>query len=204
MAIRNKNNISLGIGNLELGTYIVNGDVVTFDSYIDIGAIKSEVTIEHNREVLDFEAGRPLVTILQEVIRESVNVAVTLAEISLATLKMALGQGNITSGATTSFLDGSTTAMSGLLDSGTKTAVGTHDRLMFGGTPTHAYVGLRFTHQKANGKRQIFEGFKASPQGALTLPFRETDWNLMSTTFRLLADTNRVAGNQYYQLLIET
>lgn len=198
MPIQNKDNISLGIGNLELGSY-TNG---TFDGYVDVGAIKSEVNIEHNREVLDFESGRPLVTILQEVIRESVSVAATLAELNLATLKMALGQGNITSGTTTSFLDGTTDALRGTLQPG-KVAVTSGTLLKFGGTPTHAYVGLRFTHVKANGKRQIFEGYKASPQGALTLPFRESDWNLYSVTFRLLADTERPAGEQYYQLLIE-
>jgi hypothetical protein len=73
----------------------------------------------------------------------------------------------------------------------------------FGGTPTHAFVGLRFTHVKANGKRQIFEGFKASPSGQLSMPFRESDWNLMAVSFRLLADTTRTAGEQYYQFLIE-
>jgi len=198
MPIQNKDNISLGIGNLELGSY--TNDV--FDAYVDVGAIKSEVTIEHNREVLDFEAGRPLVTILQEVIRESVTVAATLAELNLATLKMALGQGNITSGTTTSFLDGTTDALRGTLQTG-KVAVSSGTLFKFGGTPTHAYCGLRFTHVKANGKRQIFEGFKASPSGQLSMPFRESDWNLMAVSFRLLADTTRPAGEQYYQFLIE-
>jgi len=195
----NVENISLGIGNLELGSFTAS----VFDGYTDVGAIKSEVNIEHTREVLDFESGRPLVTLLQEVIRESVTVTATLAELSLATLKMALGQGNITSGTTTSFLDGSSDAMRGDLQSG-KVALGTGDLFKFGGTPTHAYVGLRFTHRKASGKRHIFEGYKASPQGALTLPFRESDWNTYSVTFRLLADTTKAAGEQYYQLFIET
>jgi hypothetical protein len=198
MAIVNSENISLGIGNLELGTYTSG----VFQGYTDVGAIKSEVNIEHNREVLDFESGRPLVTILQEVIRESVTVSATLAELNLATLKMALGQGNITSGTTTSFLDGSTDALSGTLAAG-KTAIASGTLMKFGGTPTHAYVGLRFTHQKQNLKRQIFEGYKASPQGALTVPFRESDWNVMAVTFRLLADTSKPAGEQYYQFLIE-
>lgn len=198
MPIINKDNISLGIGNLELGDF-TNG---VFNGFTDVGAIKSEVNIEHNREVLDFEAGRPLVTILQEVIRESVSVSATLAELNLATLKMALGQGNITSGTTTSFLDGTSDVLRGTLQPG-KTALGSGTLFKFGGTPTHAYVGLRFTHVKSNGKRQIFEGFKASPQGQLTLPFKESDWNLFSVTFRLLADTERPSGEQYYQFFIE-
>ena len=74
MAIINKNNISLGIGSLELGEY--SDDV--FQSYVDVGAIKSEVSFAHTREVLDFESGRPLVTILQDVIRERVVVTAPL------------------------------------------------------------------------------------------------------------------------------
>lgn len=198
MPIVNKNNIALGIGNLELGDYV--NDV--FTSYVDVGAIKSEVTIEHTREVLDFESGRPLVVILQEVIRERVVVSATLAELSVATLKSALGQGNITSGTIPTFLDGTSVALKGTLETG-KTAVVSGNLLKFGGTPTHAYVGLRFTHIKANQKRQIFEAYKASPMGNLTLPFREADWNLFTVQFRLLADTTKAAGEQYYQLFIE-
>jgi hypothetical protein len=198
MPIQNKNNIHLGLGNLELGVY--TNDV--FSTYEDVGAIKSELNITHTREVLDFESGRPLVTILQEVIRERVVVTGTLAELTVASLKMALGQGNITSGTIPTFLDGSSTALSGTLAAGL-TAVVSGNLLKFGGTPTHAYVGLRFTHVKANGKRHIFEGYKASPNGDLALPFREADWNLYQVSFRLLADTTKAAGEQYYQFLIE-
>lgn len=200
MAIKNKNNISLGTGNLEFGVY--SNDVFG-GSYEDVGAIKAEVNIEHTREVLDFESGRPLVVILQEVIRERVTITATLAEVSVATLKMALGQGNISSGSTPTFLDGSSTALPGNLGS-TKTAVGASQMLKFGGISTHAYVGLRFTHLKQNGKRYIFEGYKASPSGNLTLPFRETDWNIYQVQFRLLADTEKPAGEQYYTLSIES
>jgi hypothetical protein len=199
MPIINKNNISLGIGNLELGDYVED----VFSAYQDVGAIKSEVNIATTREVLNFESGRPLVTIVQEVIRENVVVSATLAEVAVATLKMALGQGAITSDTIPTFLDGTSVALRGNLQTGT-TAVTTGTLLKFGGTPTHAYVGLRFTHVKANGKRQIFEGYKASPSGDLSLPFRESDWNLYSVSFRLLADTTKSAGEQYFQLFIES
>ena len=199
MAIVNKNNISLGLGNLEFGVY--NADD-SFTAYTDVGAIKTELTIAHTREVLDFESGRPLVTILQEVIRERVVVTSTLAELTVATIKMALGQAAISSATTPTFLDGSSSALSGTLQQG-YTALVSGELLKFGGLPTHAYVGLRFTHRKASGKRHVFEGYKASPVGDLTLPFRETDWNLYQCGFRLLADTNKSAGEQYYQLFIE-
>lgn len=198
MPIINKNNISLGLGNLELGAYV--DDV--FSAYLDVGALKAELNIAHTREVLSFESGRPLITILQEVIRENVQISCTLAEITAATLKLALGQGNISTG-TTSFLNGSSSALSGTLSTGL-TAVTSGTILRFGGLPTHAYAGLRFTHVKANGKRIIFEGFKASPMGNLTLPFRESDWNVYQVEFRLLADTTKTAGEQYYQLIMES
>lgn len=198
MPIGEKKNISLGLGALEFGDYV--NDV--FSSYVDVGAIKSELTIEHNREVLDFETGRPLVVVLQEVVREQVTITATLAEIKLATIKQALGQGIVGNGSIPVFLDGSSTALRGTLQAGT-TPVTSGTLMKFGGIPTHAFIGLRFTHPKADGTRIIFEGYKASPMGNLTLPFRETDWNLYEVQFRLLADTCRPQGEQYYQLFIE-
>lgn len=202
MPLQDKNNITLGLGTLEFGNWVTSGTTDYFQGYIDVGAIKSEVNIEHKREVLDFETGRPLIVVLQEVIREQVTVTCTLAEVTVATLKMALGQGNIGSGSTPTFNNSLATAPTGTLQAG-NTAVSNAQVLKFGGVPTHAYIGLRFTHLKANSKRQIFEGYKASPSGDLTLPFKETDWALMQVQFRLLADTTKPAGEQYYQLYIE-
>lgn len=198
MAIVNRNLISLGIGNIEFGEYV--NDV--FSSYVDIGAIKSEVSIAVQREVLDFESGRPLVTIVQEVIREKVMIKASLAEFNLNTIRLALGQGNVGSGSIPTFLDATSTALRGTLQPG-KTAVTSGTILKFGGTATHAYIGIRFTHVKADGARQIFEGYKASPTGNLALPFKEADWNLYEVEFRLLADTCRPAGEQYFQLFQE-
>lgn len=198
MPVINKNNISLGIGTLELGAYV--NDV--FSVYEDVGAIKSEVNIEITREVMDFESGRPLVVLLQEVIRERVVVTATLAELTVANMKMALGQGNLTSSVIPTFLDASSSVLPGTLDS-TKTAVTEGTLLKFGGTPSLSFCGLRFIHQKADTKRHIFEGYRASPMGNLTLPFRETDWNLYQAQFRLLADTTKPAGEQYFQFFIE-
>lgn len=198
MPIIDKKSISLGIGTIEFGD--ITNDI--FGAYTDVGAVKSEVSIAIEREVLDFESGRPLVTILQEVIREKVMLKATLAEVNLATIKMALGQGNVGSGSVPTFLDGSSTALRGTLQPG-KTAVQSGSILKFGGVATHAYIGIRFTHVKADGNRHIFEGYKASPSGSLTLPFKETDWNLYEINFRMLADTNRAAGEQYFQLFIE-
>ncbi len=198
MPIVNKANISLGLGTLEFGNYVNN----VFQGYTDVGAIKSEASIETNREVKDFETGRPMVVVVQEVIRESVTFKATLAEVNLAIIKQSLGQGNVTSSVTTSFLDGSQTAPTGFLQAG-NTSIVQGTLFTFGGLPTHAFIGLRFTHAMASGNRHIFEGYYASPMGQLTLPFRETDWNLYEVSFRMLANTTLPAGSQYYQFFKE-
>ncbi len=186
------------MGTLEFGQY-VNG---VFSGYNDVGAIKSELAIEHNREVKSFETGRPMVVILQEVIRESVMIKATLGEVSMANIKSSLGQGNITSSTTTSFLDGTQLAPTGFLQSSyTSLVQGT--LLTFGGLPTHAFIGLRFTHAMISGLRHIFEGYMASPTGQLTIPFKEEDWNIFEVNFRLLANTTLAAGTQYYQFFKE-
>lgn len=198
MPIVNKANISLGLGTLEFGQY-VNG---VFSGYSDVGAIKSELSIEHNREVKSFETGRPMVVILQEVIRESVMIKATLGEVSMANIKSSLGQGNITSSTTTSFLDGTQLAPTGFLQS-SYTSIVQGTLLTFGGLPTHAFIGLRFTHAMISGLRHIFEGYMASPTGQLTIPFKEEDWNIFEVNFRLLANTTLPAGTQYYQFFKE-
>jgi hypothetical protein len=199
MAVVDKNNIALGIGNVEFGSYSTAG---AFIGYTDIGAIKTEVNMEHNREVKEFETGRPLVIIKQEVIRESVILKFTFAELNLGTIKSTLGQGVITTSVLPTFLDGSSTALSGTLQTGT-TSVMSGALYKFGGLPTLTTIGIRFTHVKSNGMRQVFEGYIASPKGTLTLPFKETDWNLFEATFQLLANTALPAGQQYYQFFIE-
>lgn len=199
MAVQNKKDIALGLGTLEFGTFDANGDFV---SYRDVGAIKANVNISITREILDFESGRPLITLLQEVIRENVTLTAQLAEVSLANIKAVLGQGVETNGSVPTFLTADAEAPTGTLEAGT-VPVGSSDILEFGGVPSLEYLAVRFTHQKQSGKRQIFEGFKASPSGNLALPFNESDWNLYDVELRLLADTDRPAGQQYFQFVRE-
>ena len=197
MALQDAKRINLGTGNVEFGDY--NNGV--FDTYSDIGVIKGNLNITIENEILDFEAGRPLEVLLQAKIRERVTIAGTMAELKLATLKQALGSGSITSSVPV-FLDGTSSALKGTLETG-KVIMGSSTILTFGGSPTHNYIGIRFTHVGADGKRSVFEGFKASPTGRLALPFNETDWNLTEFEFRLLADTSRPAGAHYFQYATE-
>jgi hypothetical protein len=189
MPVIDKKKIQLGLGALEFGAY--TNDV--FGAYEDVGAIKSRLDIMIEREVLDFETGRPLLVVKQDVVRERVSVRATLAEIKLANIKAVLGQGVLTSSVVPTFLDGTQNAMRGNLQAGT-TSVAPGTLLKFGGLPTHAYIGLRFTHARSEDeKRTIWEFYKASPTGSLGVPFNETDWNLMDVEFRVLADTTKAA-----------
>jgi hypothetical protein len=193
--------ITLGLGVLEIGSYS-NG---IFQAYRDAGAIKAEGQIQMQRQQARFESGRPLVVLKKETTLELVTLQFTLAEVSVANVKDAIGGGLTTSSnAGATFLDGSTVAPKGDLTSSV-VVVGLNNQFTMGGQCDVFTVALRFTHLKncTTGKRQIFEGYLASPVGNLTLPFRETDWNLYQIDFELLADTTRPIGTQYFQFIDE-
>ena len=197
----NTTNITLGLGVLEIGSYL-NG---VFQSYRDAGAIKAEGQMRMQRQQARFETGRPLVVLKKETTLELVTIQFTLAEVSVANIKDCIGGGLTTSSnATATFLDTTTVAPKGDLTSSV-VAVGLNNQFTLGGQCDVFTVALRFTHLKScsTGKRQIFEGYLASPMGELTLPFRETDWNLYQIDFELLADTTRPSGEQYFQFIDE-
>ena len=193
-------NISLGLGVLEFGDYVNDA----FVAYRDVGAIKAVVTVTYTREMHPFESGRPLVMLKHEVLREGVTVAATLAEITVANMKSALGGGTLTSSVTPTFMDATSIAPAGDLSSSVQ-AVGISDVWTMGGQCDVNRLALRFTHLKSctTGKRQILEVFRAVPSGTLAMPFNETDWNQSEVTFTGEADTTRVAGKQIMQFIIE-
>lgn len=197
----NTDNISLGLGTLEFGTYDTNG---VFTSYSFVGAIKAEGTMTYQRNILPFETGRPLLMVKQQATQEQFMVQFTLAEVTVANIKNSLGAGTQSSSVIPVFLDATSNAPVGDLTSSI-TAVTTADILKFGGQCDVNTIGLRFTHELSctSGTRQILEVYKASPVGNLALPFRETDWNLYQVEFRSLADTTKPAGQQYCQFVIE-
>jgi len=197
----NTTNITLGLGVLEIGSYL-NG---VFQSYRDAGAIKAEGQIQMQRQQARFESGRPLVVLKKETTLELVTIQFTLAEVSVANIKDCIGGGITTSSnPNATFLDTTGVAPKGDLTSSVVT-VGLNNQFTLGGQCDVFTVALRFTHLKScsTGKRQIFEGYLASPMGNLTMPFRETDWNLYQIDFELLADTTRAAGAQYFQFIDE-
>lgn len=197
----NANNISLGLGVLEIGDYVNN----VFTAYRDMGAIKAEGQLRFQRQQARFETGRPLVVIKKETTLEMVTLQFTLAEVTVANIKDCIGGGLTTSSnATATFLDGTTVAPQGNLTTSV-VAVGLNEQFTLGGQTDVFTVGIRFTHVKSTttGKRQIFEGYLAQPTGELTLPFRETDWNLFQIDFELLANTSLAAGAQYFQFINE-
>jgi hypothetical protein len=197
----NTDNISLGLGTLEFGSYDSNGNFVAYNF---VGAIKAEGTMTYQRSILPFTTGRPLLRVKQQATEEQFEVQFTLAEVTVANIKQSLGAGVSSSGVTPVFLDGTSVAPVGDLTS-SMTAVGSSQILDFGGQCDVTTIGLRFTHELScsSGKRQILEVYKASPMGNLAVPFRETDWNLYQVQFQSLADTTKAAGKQYCRFIIE-
>lgn len=193
-------NVSLGIGVLEVGEYVND----LFVSYRDVGIIRAAVTATWTRTILTLATGRPLVTVKEEVTEENFTLSATLAEITVANLRMALGQLVTSSGAVPVFMDGTGIAPTGDLTSSVR-AVTNADIGKFGGSCAITRVALRFTHIKdcEGSKRQIIEVYKARPSGTLALPFNETDWNQFEATWTALADTTRPGGQQYMQFVDE-
>lgn len=198
----NPDNITLGLGVLELGQYDSNGN---FTAYSDVGAIKATGTVTWSRTILDFMTGRPMRIIKRQATQEEFTVQFTLAEVSVANLKFSLSAGTRTDSVVPTFLDGTSIAPTGDIFSSSVLAVGVSTKFEFGGDCDATFFGLRFTHEKScsTGKRQILEVYKASPIGNLALPFNETDWNQFQIEWRAIADTTKATGKQYCQFIDE-
>lgn len=188
-------NINLGNGVLEIGTYDTSNQ---FQSYTDLGAVKGTATLTYMRETNRFESGRPMVVLKEEIIRESVELRIALAELTVANLKLVLNGGVVSSSVSApTFLTGNGYALLGGNAAGSS-SMGLSNQFEFGGDPAINPVALRFTHMKnpVNGKRQVIEAYKAVFTGQLALPFNETDWNVFEATFQVVADTTKAAGKQ--------
>lgn len=201
-SVVNVNNIHLGLGQLEIGAY-VNG---SFVSYRSIGAIRGTLNLAITRETQNYQTGRPLNIVKQEVVRETFNFVFTLSELTVANIKDMLGAGTSSSGAVPVFMDGTANAPIGdLTDS--FLAVSNADILKLGGACDLNQASVRFTHRKvcdgSNTKRQIIEIYRTQFSGTLTLPYSESDWNESEVTFVALADFSRPAGQQILQIVDE-
>jgi hypothetical protein len=194
--------IQVGLGTLEFGQYVSG----VFVAYRNVGAIKATASFAWTREGIEFETGRPLQIIKRDVIRERLQATFTLAEISVANLREALGLGtaNLSSSVSPTFMTGNAQAPKGdLTDS--ITTVGVSDIFHGGGDCDYKHMAIRFTHIKScgSGARQIVELFKADPVGTLTLPFSEAEYALFEVQFMALADTTRASGAQLFQFVDE-
>jgi hypothetical protein len=196
----NAENIHLGLGILEVGRYSSG----VFTAYRNFGAIKATGTLTWQRQQQKFQTGRPQQTIKKETTVEELMAQFTLAELTTANLKDAVGGGVQSSSVVPTFVDGTSIAPTGdLTDS--NVVVGVSDIFKFGGQCDVQQVALRFTSIKscASGKRYIFEMYIAEPTGNLAVPFNETDWTQYQIEFEAIADLTKPAGEQYGQLVIE-
>lgn len=197
----NSEKIVLGLGALEFGRYDANG---VFQSYRNAGTIKGVLTLNLEQTIAEMMTGRPQRPVKQEKTIENVTVSFTLAEMSVANLKDAIGGGIQTESVPVTFLTGNAQAPVGDLTDSYTTVV-LVDKFEYGGQCDLARVALRFTRLKScgTGKRQILECYIAQAQGPLSLPFSETDYTQFECTFRLLADLTKPTGTQFFQLLDE-
>jgi len=196
----NEQNIHLGLGILEVGRYSSG----VFQAYRNFGAIKATANLNWQRTQQKFTTGRPLMTIKKETVEEVLMAQFTLAELTVANFKDAVGAGTESDSVVPVFVDGTSIAPTGdLTDS--NIVVGVSDIFKFGGHCDVQKVALRFTSIKscASGKRYIFEMYIAEPTGNLALPFAETDWTQYQIEFDAIADLTKSAGEQYGQLIIE-
>lgn len=202
MAAVNTEKIHLGLGTLEIGTYSSG----VFQAYDFAGAITATGTITITRTIQDFMTGRPRQTVKREVSEEAVTAAFSLAELTVANIKNAIGSGISSSNQAVTFLDGTTVAPvgDGLSDSMIAVAAG-NEVLKFGGGCDVISVALRFTHLKScgSGLRQIWEFFLASPSGELAMPYTEEDWQTTEVTWNVLSDLTKPVGERFFTLIDE-
>jgi len=201
-SVINEENIDLGLGQLEIGSY-VNG---AFVAYRNVGAIRGTATLTITRETLDYETGRPLQKVKREVIREAASFVFTMSELTIANLKEISGAGTSSSGGAPTFMDGSAQAPVGDLTDSYTTVVSA-GIWKLGGDCSLNVAAVRFTHRRScesgAAKRAILEIYRAQFGGTLTLPFNEADWNESEVTLEAQADFTRPAGEQLLQYVLE-
>lgn len=197
----NTEKIVLGLGTLEFGRYDSNG---VFTSYRNVGAIKGVLTLNIANAIAQFKTGRPQQTVKQEKTEEDVTISFSMAEMSVANLKDAIGGGVQSDSVAVTFLTGNSQAPTGDLTDSMTTVV-LADTFEYGGQCDLAQVAIRFTRIKScgTGKRQILEMYKAQSNGPLALPFNETDYTLFEVNFTLHPDLTKAAGKNLFRFIDE-
>lgn len=175
-AIKNANNVHLGLGNLGLAAYPGSSPV----SYVDVGYLKG-CTLEYNRELKDFTSAGLLVKRL--IFRDTATLKTVFAEIKMTNLQKVFNPGY--SLISESNADGSS---AGLIE--------------FGGYRTITRYLARFESLRDDGKTVTVDIWKTTPTGTATLPFAEEDYITYPVEFGAEIDSARATGRQYGRITI--
>lgn len=151
-------NFSIGPGILYIGA---EGSEPT----VDIGAVRSGMTISVTREKVDINQGMPLTLVETFTQAETGTITINGLEWNLDRLPQALGSGAVSSTASNRVYK-------------------------FGGEITFTKVALKFVHTKPDGKEIIFRLWKGRGSGELTFTFGDDPHEMPYVFDMLLADTD--------------
>jgi len=170
------------LGNLTLG----GGDL--YLNNVNVGSLKGDVEFNYVGELKEYKSQLSLGTIKVFRFGESASLKATIAEISTANFKIALGVTDSALSSSswpaydpTSYVEGS----------------GSFDIMKFGGSKTVNTTSLRFEHTiPGTSNKVIIILYSCYPSCNWTLPFKEEDVTLQDIEFKALAVDTRDAGDQ--------
>jgi len=132
---------------------------------IDIGAVRSGMSVAITREKVDIEQGIPKTLVETFTTKETGSITLNGLEWNLDNLPYAMGAGTIVSTASNRVFK-------------------------FGGTITFSKCALKFVHTQPNGKNIIIRMFKARGAGDFTLSFADDPHEIPYVFDLLMADTD--------------
>jgi hypothetical protein len=166
--------VTLGIGKLYLNN-------------VDVGHIKGDVVLSLKQTEKDFKPSNCISPVTTFVIGEEISLKASLAELSLAHIKLALG-------VTTSVITNS--SFPAYDPSSYAPATGaSFDVLTLGGSRTVDKFSLRYEGSYPDGRALVIVLYSVSSNKDFALNFKEEDITMMDLTFKAWADTNRAEGD---------
>jgi len=168
------NKFSIGPGILYMGP---EGSEPT----VDVGAVRSGMTLVTTREKVDIMQGIPRTLVETFTVQETGTLTINGLEWNLNNIAYALGAGSVYSDASNNIFD-------------------------FGGELTFKKVALKFVHTKPNGKTITWKLWKARGAGEFTLTFGDDPHEIPYVFDLLVATTDWNAaplavGKQLYRIL---
>jgi hypothetical protein len=177
----NVDEVELGTGKLYLNA-------------VDVGYLSGDVTLTSKMEMVDFKPSISLGPVKSFPITELVTFSASSAQLSAASLKLALG--------TTTAVDTNTSFPADDPSSFTVPASASFNVLTFGGSREVDEMSLRYEGTRSDGTVYGVVLYNVKSNKDLTLAFKEKEVILIELAFTAMAVTSRAAGDQigfYYE-----